>query len=431
MPALLAEAATESQLGYPGWRVTIASFFGVMAGFGSILIYTFGIFLKPLQAEFGWPRETLGTAFACASFTLGLCSPPLGHLLDRYGPRRVILACVAIFGTALGSLAFLTPHRAHLFAVFVLIGAVGNGTAQMGYARAVSTWFQRRRGLALGVMMAGSAGGAILVPVICQSLIAAYGWRITYAVFGLIALAVGLPLAGFFVYERPGTRDARGVASQAGMGVPEALRHRAFWIIAATLFLAAMSNTGTVTHLAALLNDRGISPRLASYALAALGAASLCGRLATGWLLDRFFGARVGMALLMVNAFALWMLATAKTPAAGIVAAALMGFGMGGESDVVPYLLARYFGLRSLATLYGFTWTAYAISAAAGSILLGRAFDQTGSYQALLVELSALMLLAAVLMAALPRYSSNAALAGDSKEIGFVPQANTARSETH
>jgi MFS family permease len=408
MPALVAEAPTESQLGYPGWRVTIASFFGVMAGFGSILIYTFGIFLKPLQAEFGWPRETLGTAFACASFTLGLCSPPLGHLLDRYGPRRVILACVAIFGTALASLAFLTPHRAHLFAVFVLIGAVGNGTAQMGYARAVSTWFQRRRGLALGVMMAGSAGGAILVPVICQSLIAAYGWRMTYAVFGAVALAVGLPLAAFFVYERPGTRDVHRLSERHGLksgtGVPEALRHRAFWIIAATLFLAAMSTTGTITHLAALLTDRGISPRRASYALSVLGGASLCGRLVTGWLLDRFFGARVGMVLLLLNALALWMLATAQTATAGILAAALMGFSMGGESDVTPYLLARYFGLRNLATLYGFTWTAYAISAAAGSILLGRAFDRTGSYQGLIVELSALMVLAGLLMAALPRY---------------------------
>ena len=398
--------ASEAQLSYPGWRVTIASFFGVMAGFGSILIYSFGIFLKPLQAEFGWPRETLGTAFACASFTLGLCSPPLGHLVDRYGPKRVILACVMVFGCALGSLAFLTPHRAHLFATFVVIGAVGNGTAQMGYARAVSTWFHRHRGLALGVMMAGSAGGAILVPVMCQSLISAYGWRVTYAILGLVALAVGLPLAGFFVVEKPGTRDLRGRTTQTGAGVPEALRHRAFWIIAATLFLAAMSTTGTVTHLAALLNDRGISPRQASYALSALGAASLCGRLATGWLLDRFFGARVGMALLFLNALALWMLASAKTPPAGIAAAALLGFSMGGESDVTPYLLARYFGLRSLATLYGFTWTAYAISAAAGSILLGRAFDQTGSYQSLLAELSGLMLLAGVLMAALPRYGT-------------------------
>jgi MFS family permease len=419
---------SESQLSYPGWRVTIASFFGVMAGFGSILIYSFGIFLKPLQAEFGWPRETLGTAFACASFTLGLCSPPLGHLVDRYGPKRVILACVTVFGCALGSLAFLTPHRAHLFAVFVVIGAVGNGTAQMGYARAVSTWFHRHRGLALGVMMAGSAGGAILVPVICQSLISAYGWRVTYAILGILALTLGLPLAGFFVYERPGTRDIRGKAMQTGAGVPEALRHRAFWIIAATLFLAAMSTTGTVTHLAALLNDRGISPRQASYALSALGAASLCGRLATGWMLDRFFGARVGMALLFLNALALWMLATAKTAPAGIAAAALMGFSMGGESDVTPYLLARYFGLRSLATLYGFTWTAYAISAAAGSILLGRAFDQTGSYQSLLVELAALMLLAGLLMAALPRYGT--AINDRLPEPDRVAQADAANVPT-
>lgn len=407
MPVAYAETASESQLSYPGWWVTIASFFGVMAGFGSLIVYTFGIFLKPLQAEFGWPREKLGAAFACASFTLGLCSPVLGHLLDRYGPRRVIVACVAVFGTALGSLAFLTPHLAHIFVVFVVIGAVGNGTAQMGYARAVTTWFHRRRGLALGVMMAGSAAGAIVVPVLCQNLIGAYGWRTTYAVFGVIALVVGLPLAGFFIYEKPGTRDVHGKDSRAGAGVREAFRHRAFWIISAMLFLAAMSNTGTVTHLAALLNDRGISPRLASYALAALGAAGLVGRLATGWLLDRFFGARVGMLLLVLNALGLWMLATAKTPTAGIIAASLMGFGMGGESDVVPYLLARYFGLRSLATLYGFTWTAYAISAAAGSILLGRAFDQTGTYQGLLVELSALMLLAAILMAALPRYEAH------------------------
>src|ERR1700682_5885403 len=115
----------------------------------------------------------------------------LGHLLDRYGPRRVILACVAVFGLAFGSLAFLTPHRAHLFAVFILIGMVGNGTAQMGYARAVSTWVERRRGLAIAIMMAGSGLGAILVPILCQKLIAAYGWRIAYAVLGLTALGVG------------------------------------------------------------------------------------------------------------------------------------------------------------------------------------------------------------------------------------------------
>jgi predicted MFS family arabinose efflux permease len=186
-----------------------------------------------------------------------------------------------------------------------------------------------------------------------------------------------------------------------------------------------MSTTGSVTHLAALLNEsRHFSPASA-YALSALGAASLCGRLATGWLLDRNFGARVGMALLFLNALALWMLATAKTAPARIAAAALMRFSMGGESDVAPHLLARYFGFHSLATLYGFTWTAYAISAAAGSILLDRAFDQTGSFQSLLVELSARMLLARVLMTALTRYgAANTDKLADHDGVGQTEAAN-------
>ncbi len=405
MIAVCAEAPAETRLSYPGWRVAIASCIGVMAGFGSILIYSFGIFLKPLTAEFGWPRETIATAFACASITLGICSPMLGHLLDRYGPRRVVLACVAIFGLAFGSLAFLTPHRAHLFAVFILIGVVGNGTAQMGYARAVSTWFERRRGLAIAIMMAGSGGGAILVPIVCQKLISAYGWRATYAVLGLTALGVGLPLAAIFIREKGGARERRSGVPQNGASVREAMKNRAFWILAATLFLAAMATTSTVTHLAALLSDHGITPRGASLAVSALGAASLCGRLLTGWLLDRFYGPRIGAILLLINAGGLWMLSQARTESAGIVAAVLIGFSMGGESDVAPYLIARYFGLRSFSTLYGFTWTAYAMSAALGSILLGRAFDTTGSYNTLLVELALLTVVAAGLMASMPRYA--------------------------
>jgi len=406
MIAVRAEAPAESRVSYPGWRVAVASCFGVMAGFGSILIYSFGIFLKPLNAEFGWPRETIATAFACASFTLGICSPLLGHLLDRFGPRRVILACVTIFGFAFGSLAFLTPHRAHLFAVFILIGAVGNGTAQMGYARAVSTWFERRRGFAIALMMADSGGGAILVPIVSQWLIGAYGWRAAYAVLGLTALGVGLPLAAFFIREKAGARERGSRVPQTGASVREALRRRAFWILAATLFLAAMATTSTVTHLAALLSDHGITARGASYAVSALGGASLCGRLLTGWLLDRFFGGRVGAILLLINASGLWLLAEARTETAGILAAVLIGFSMGGESDVTPYLLARYFGLAHFSTLYGFAWTAYAMSAALGSILLGRAFDVTGSYHTLLLELSVLTVVAAGLMATMPRYSA-------------------------
>ena len=100
---------------YPGWLVTFASALGAMVGFRFILIYSFSILLKPLSIAFGWPRETVAAAFACASFTLGICSPGLGFLLDRFGPRRVILPCAAVFGSAFASLALLTHSRLQLF----------------------------------------------------------------------------------------------------------------------------------------------------------------------------------------------------------------------------------------------------------------------------------------------------------------------------
>lgn len=97
-----------------GWLVVPAAFFGVMVSFGSLLVYTFGTFLKPLGAEFGWSRQAISTAFGCAAITVAICSPALGHLLDRWGPRRVILPCMAIFGAPVVSLGFLTPNLLHL-----------------------------------------------------------------------------------------------------------------------------------------------------------------------------------------------------------------------------------------------------------------------------------------------------------------------------
>ncbi len=157
------EPAPASSRFSPGWLVVLAAYFGVMVSFGSLLVFTFSIFLKPLSAAFGWSRESVSAAFGFAAITVAVCSPPLGHLLDRVGPRRVILPCMAVFGVAVGSLGLLTPSRIHLYATFVLLGMVGNGTTQMGYSRAVSTWFDSRRGLALALVMAGVGTGAMIL----------------------------------------------------------------------------------------------------------------------------------------------------------------------------------------------------------------------------------------------------------------------------
>jgi MFS family permease len=158
--------------------------------------------------------------------------------------------------------------------------------------------------------------------------------------------------------------------------------------------------------MSALLTDRGVSPGGGALALSAMGGASLVGRLVTGWLLDRFFAARVSFALLATAALGTFLLSGASSLGMGVFAAMLIGFGMGGEADVTPYMLSRYFGLRAFSMLYGFTWTAYAVAGALGPILMGKAFDATGSYEALLVNLALGTAAIGGLMFLVPRYDS-------------------------
>ena len=397
-------APNEHSLRYRGFRVAAASSACVLVSFASLFVYTFAIFLKPLAAEFGWSRQAVSTAFGIAALAVAACSPPLGWLLDRYPARRIVLPCMTVFGCAFASLALMTRHLWHLYAVFLILGVVGNGTAHLAYSRVLTTWFEERRGVAFSILLGGGAAGAMILPPTAEALIHAVGWRAAFAILGAGVLAVGLP-CGSCVRERP--RASRCVATPAsGASVGEGVRSRAFWIIVAGLFLISVSQNGAITHLSALLTDRGISARSAAFAVSAMGGAILAGRLLTGWLLDRYFAPRVAVCLFGLSALGTFLLAGAHSLLMGAGAAAVIGFGMGGEGDVTPYLLSRYFGLRSLSTLYGFTWTAYAIAGAAGPVIMGRAFDATGSYRALLLQLAAATLAAASLMLLLPRYDA-------------------------
>ena len=145
------------------------------------------------------------------------------------------------------------------------------------------------------------------------------------------------------------------------------------------LFSISIAQNGAITHLLALLTDRGIPAERAAIAVSAIGGAALAGRLATGWLIDRFFAPLVAFVLLVMAALGTFLLSSASSLPAGVLAAVLIGFSMGGEADFIPYLVARYFGLQSFSVLYTLTWTAYAIAGAIGPVLMGKAFDATGS----------------------------------------------------
>jgi MFS family permease len=412
----------EHSLRYEGWRVVLASSTGVFVGFGSLVVYTFGIFLKPLAAEFSWSREGVSAAFGLAAMMVAVASPLLGYLFDRHRPLRVILPALTVYGIAFASLSLLTPHLWHLYATFVVLGIVGNGTAQMAYSRAISTWFEERRGLAFAVLISGSAIGAMVWPPTAQKLEQLLGWRSAALTLGLLILVIGIPTVSVFVRERPGTVHGRDMLAP-GASLRDGLGSRVFWILVVVLFVSSIAQNGAITHMSALLTDRGVSASGGAIALSAMGGASLLGRLVTGWLLDRFFAGRVSFVLLAIAALGAFVLSGANSLPLGVLSAVLIGFGMGGEADVTPYLLSRYFGLRSFTTLYGLTWTAYAIAGAIGPMIMGKAFDATGSYEALLVTLAIGTFSVGALMLRIPAYESRSVL----QPAPVTPAASSAR----
>ncbi len=387
---------------YYGWRVVLAANLGIMVGF-SVFAYTFGIFVKPLSYQFGWNREEISRGFAISALAAAVCSPLAGRWLDRSGLRRILLTCMALFSCALAGMGFLGRHIGQFYATCLLIGAVGN-ISQIGFAHAISSWFQEFRGRALGLVLAGDGIGLMIFPIIAQSMIDRSGWRNGYILLGLLTLLIGLPPA--ILYGRSRAQDVvlDRPSEVGGLTWREGLLSYSFWIIAGVLFLSSMSVNGAVTHQVPLLTDHGMPARSAALTISVLGGANVMGRVSTGWLLDRFPGPWVGFVLLLLASAGILVLPRAASLSAGCSAALLLGFGAGGMSNTTPYLLTRYFGLRSFSTLYGLTFTFYAIAGGTGPVLMGHVFDRTGSYASTLTVFGGVTVLSAFLMLFLPRY---------------------------
>jgi MFS family permease len=341
------------------------------------------------------------------TLSVALSTPLMGHLVDRRGPMWITGPSLMLAAAAYASLSVLTANLWHLYAVYVVIGLAFAGTSPVVYSRVVSGWFDRRRGMALGAVIASAGAGAIVHPLVIQALIRAAGWRGACLVHGLVIVAVGVPVVARFVRE-PHGHFLRTHSGHPGM-VSSALRSRIFWTLLVVVFGMTLALNGVVVHLPALLVDRGLPASQAVAVMSAMGGASVAGRLLTGWLIDRFDAKHVSFVLLAIAAVGAYLLADASSFSMGAIAAVCIGFGTGGEVDVIPYLLSRYFGIQSLATLFGVIWTAVGLASTAGPILMARAFDATGSYASVLSALGVGVIAAAGLMLTLPPYRPRSA----------------------
>ena len=397
-----------------GWPVVVASIFGIGLGLSPVPFYTIGMLAPELNKAFGWEFGAIMTGLMIMTFGVLIASTVVGHLADRFGVRRVALISTVLF--ALSFMAFsLSNGSIVLFYVnWAVMALLGAGTLPVTWTRAVNNYFDARKGLALGLSLIGTGIFGFLIKPITAWLIATYGWRTTYLVIGLMPLLISFPIAFFAFHDvgaRSDTGEARRKASAArqlatpGLTLGQAFKSWRYWVIAFSFVFVSFGVGGPIPNMENILKVAGFSGSDIVSLVALIGLSVIVGRIAGGWLIDRFWAPGVAFVMLSLPAMSCWLMAGGgmSVPAAAM-AIFLIGFAAGVEYDLMAFLVARYFGMKSYSAIYGSLYGFFALGAGIGPVAFGKVFDKTGSYGPVLGTSAALLMIGAVALLFLGRY---------------------------
>ena len=366
----------------------VASGFGIQAiGIGTFI--TFGIFFKPLLADFDWSRATLSGAQSLVLLIAGFLGILVGRLNDRFGPRVVMTVAGFFFGLGLLLMSGLN-NVWQLYLFYGVVVGIGLSSIDIIPLSTIARWFVRRRGMMTGIAKVGTGTGQLVIPLVASMLIAAYGWQTSYIIIGAIAMVLLISI-GQLLRRDPagmgllpdGDKESQAESSkpaETGFYLQEALRTRQFWTICLA-YLATMFCLLTImVHIVPHATDIGISSTTAAGILSAIGGISMAGRFVTGIAIDRI-GNRLSMIIcfiLLILAL-LWMQLARELWMLSLFAV-VYGFAHGGLFTVISPIVAEYFGMCSHGVLFGIIVFSGTVGGAVGSVLAGRIFDITGSY---------------------------------------------------
>lgn len=402
-----------------GWRVLAACVVGLACGIATTVVSTFGVFTGPIRESFGWSQSEAFAALLVITLTSAPLAPVIGGLVDRYGARRVVLSAFVCEVLIFASFAWQNASLWTFYARYVAFAVFALATTHVAFARVITLWFDRRRGLALGIALSGVGLGGFLWPLFAQAMIEQYGWRTAYLLLAAAIAAIALPTIALLLRDSPesvGQRAdgdpppdtaataAAGVAPLVGLTLAEAARTRRYWMVLVTFFLVGLAVQSVMVHLVPLLGARGLSPMLAALAQSMLFLAVTTGRLVTGWLMDRFFAPRVALAFLLAAICGIALLAGGASGPVAFVAAMLVGLAVGAEVDVIAYVTSRYFGPRAFSRIYGTFYGTYSLSGGIGPLLTAQAVDRTGDYQFALAMHAALLIVASLMLLRFERF---------------------------
>lgn len=379
-----------------GWWIVAACFVlcFLFAGAG---FYSFSIFIKPLENEFGWDRAAISLTMSIHFIIGGLMGPFIGKLTQTYGPKKV-MTLAAIGSGACFLLVSLTQSLWYFYVVYALLALMLCGIGVVPVSSLLANWFNKRRGTATGTALVGIAAGGLLLAPLLGSITTRFGWKASYIFLGLLVWVVALPTIKFVVKANPAELglapdgDNREISDNkvgncvsgnnlAGWPSSAALRSRTFWCLAGSFFLAPMAQLGVLQHQVPLIIDTGVSQATAAAALGLTAGVGGLGKLSFGRLSEIMPFRYVVTLCFGLQALAVLVLLNINSMAMLWLYVAIFGFSMGGVVVLLPLAVGHYFGLTSFGLLLGILWMVNAMGGAVGTYASGLIYDYTGAYQ--------------------------------------------------
>jgi MFS family permease len=382
-----------------GWAATSAATVGLIFGPSTILVFLFGSFVAPLEQAFGWSRPAIFFAITIVSLMIMVISPLQGMLIDRFGARPVVLVSSITFAAGLSAMALMRGDIRVFYFMYGLLPVLAIGLWPVSYLRVVSTWFEHRLGLAIGIANGGIGLGAALLPLVVAYLMTQGGLPIAYLGLAAIILFITLPLNFWLLREAPQAEARRPAASVAAdlSELKPILRTGNFILLAVAFLLLGFVNTGLVTNQISLLIDGGATPAHAALVQSVFGLSVLLGRFLTGVLLDYVAAKRLMSVVCIGGAAACGLYALGATGNTAFLCAILIGAIYGAEFDVLSYVVKRLFGLATFGRVYGLIFAVFQLGAALGATVLPLSRAYLDGYGPGLLAYAAVLVVSAML----------------------------------
>jgi len=384
----------------------VAGCFILLFLFAGAGFYSFSIFIKPLEAYFGWSRAAISLTMSIHMMVSGLAGPFLGKLIETYGPKKIMTLSALAAGACFISVSF-TNSLWYFYMTYGLLAITSSGVGFIPVSSVLARWYIRRRGTAIGFAMVGIAVGGLLMAPLVGQITYHFSWRASFVFLGLLVWLLALPVTFFVIIGSPadmglmpdgdqvdtgeesqslhGTANSSLTPADEGWPLRAALRTRSFFWVGLTFLLAPLGQMGVLQHQVPLIIEAGISEATAATALGLTAGLGGLGKLSFGRISEILPFHYAAMLCFGLQAIGVFVLLNTQSVAMVWVYVMIFGFAMGGVIVLLPLAVGHFFGLASFAVIMGLMSLIQAVGCASGSLISGLIYDSLGSYDYALV----------------------------------------------